>query len=328
MNRRRQVARAVFGAWDALQASPVGRVLRAIHRTVDPLIYAIWYGVEWVRTRNPRTFDEKVRYKMVRDRRPILTTISDKVAVREHVANTVGSEYLTRVYQVREDAGSIDWHDLPREFVCKVSHASGGVLLMTESADAGVPLPTYTPRGHGRLAVHPEALDTARASEILDHWLRKPYGWSGWKREWAYRNVPPRVLVEEFLCGPEGGIPADYKFYMLDGRCAFIQLDRDRYGSLERDLYTAEWEYMPVSKTKPRSGQKKPRPDRLDEMLRIAERLAAPFDFVRVDLYGLEDRVVFGELTLYPASGRGVFDPPEYGRIMGDRWTVPDRYVE
>jgi hypothetical protein len=327
LSGRKLLAARAFALLDDLRATPPGRALAAVARAVDPVVYASWYATEWLRTRNPVTFDDKVRYKMVRDRRPILTTISDKVAVRPFVAERVGERYLTEALQIVREPDEIAWEELPREFVAKVTHASGGALVVTEAADPERPLPRFTPRGHARLLVHPDALDRRRAAEIVDHWLRAPYGWSGWKREWAYRNVEPRILVEEYLRGPGGAVPADYKMYMFHGRVGFIQLDRDRYGTLSRDLYDEAWEYLPVSKTIPRSGQAKPRPERLDEMIDVAQRLSSGFDFVRVDLYALEDRIVFGELTIYPASGQGPFDPPEFGRTIGDMWEVPRRYA-
>jgi len=326
LSGRKLLAARVFKLLDAARTTPLGRAWRLAQRLVDPAVYATWYAAEWLATRRPVTFDDKVRYKMVRDRRPILTTISDKVAVRAFVADRVGDEHLTRLYQVHGAASGIRWDQLPREFVCKVTHASGGAIIVTDAAEPGQALPEYTPRGHARLVVHPDAFDSRHAERIVDQWLDTPYGWSGWKREWAYRNVPPQVLVEEFLSGPGGAIPADYKFYMFHGEVGFVQLDRDRYGRLSRDLYDVDWTYLPVSKTIPRSGQAKPRPESFDEMVAIARSLAAPFDFVRVDLYALEDRIVFGELTLYPASGKGPFDPPEYGRTIGRLWTVPERY--
>lgn len=322
-------ARAIrfFNAWDAIRDRPVGRVLRGTRDALDPLVYALWHGVNRWSTRTPATFNEKVRYKMVHDRRAVLTLFADKVEVRDFVERTLGSGYLPMSYQVVGAADAIDWDDLPAEFVCKVSHASGGTILVTASADRSNRLPDYTPSGHRRWVIHPDSFDRRRAEELLKRWLSTPYGWSGWKREWAYRNVRPRVLIEELLRDPEGGIPSDYKFYVFNGQCRFIEVHQGRFERFVVDRYTRNWEYMPFDWVGvSRSGEPKPPPSQLDDMVRIAERLGAEIDFVRADLYLLGDRIVFGELTHYPAGGTGRFDPAEYDELIGSWWEVPERY--
>lgn len=263
---------------------------------------------------------------MLHDRRPILTTLADKVAVRDVVAKRVGEEYLTRAYQVHGQVADIDWEALPTEFVAKVSHASGGAIIVTESAQVGQALPERLVPGHGRLIVHPDSFDSARAEEVLAKWLSIPYGWAGRKREWAYRHVQARVLIEELLRGSDGAIPEDYKFMMFDGVCGWIQVDVGRHGDHRRDLFTPDWERLPVDFVYPRSEAPVPVPERLGEMMSVAASLAAGHDFLRVDLYAVPGRVVFGELTAYPEAGRGTFEPPEYDRILGELWHVPRRY--
>jgi len=322
-------ARAIrfFRSWDAIRDRPVGRLLRYLRNALDPAVYALWYGVNRWSTRAPTTFNQKVRYKMIHDRRPVLTLFADKVEVRDHVERVLGPGYLPTAYQVRSAPGHVVWADLPREFVCKVSHASGGAIIVTTSADLSNRLPDYTPSGHRRWLIHPDAFDSGRAEELLRRWLETPYGWSGWKREWAYRDVKPRVLVEELLRGPEGGIPSDYKLYVFDGECRFIEVHQGRFERFVVDRYTRDWDYMPFDWAGVgRSGQPKPRPDQLDDTIRIAETLGAGIDFVRVDLYLLGHRIVFSELTHYPAGGRGRFEPAEYDASIGSWWKVPERY--
>jgi hypothetical protein len=319
-------SRIMFDAWERLRGRGLGLGLRRMRGWLDPVEYATWYAWMWLKTFRPRTFNQKIQYKMVRDRRPILKTYSDKIAVRELVARTVGPEVLTTLYQVHETAGAIDWDALPREFVVKVSHASGGGIIVTERTDPRGGLPGFMPRGHGRYVVHPDALDRERAVALLDRWLERTYGWSGWKREWGYQGIPRRVFVEEFLRGPDGTVPTDFKVYVFNGRAGFVEVVMSRFDCYVIDVYTADWEYLPVDYERPRSNAPQPPPPRLGEMLRISEQLAADTDFVRVDLYALEDRIAFGELTNYPSIGRNSFDPPHYDRIIGDWWTVPARY--
>lgn len=322
MDQRRPSER-FFRWWDTVRQRPVGRAIRFVRRVFDVFLLAFWHLQTRVSSRAPATFNQKLQHKMLHDRRPILTLFADKVAVRAYVAATAGDAYLTRAHLVADDAHTIDWEGLPREFVCKVSHASGGAIIVTEGADRTKRLPDYTPSGFARLLVHPDAFDPMRATHLLQRWLSTPYGWSGMKREWAYRDVPPRVLIEELLRGSDGGIPIDYKFYVFHGRCKFIEVARERFSHHMSDLYTREWSYLQVDFEQERTNDPQPRPQRLDEMLEIAERLAGSIDFVRVDLYALDDRVVFGEMTNYPASGKGPFDPPAFDRTIGDWWHLP-----
>jgi hypothetical protein len=322
----RSLARRLIATWDEVRDRPVGRLLRRVRDGVDPVVYGSWLVVTWLRTRRPATFNDKVKAKMLYDRRPGLSILADKVAVRDVIAERVGAAHLTTLYQVRERPEAIRWSELPREFVCKVNHASGGTIIVSDDPSAEDALPSWLAPGHGRLVVHPEGFDPARASEILGVWLDRPYGWSGWKREWAYRAVRPRVLVEEYLRGPDGSIPDDVKVFVFDGRCRVVQIDRDRHGDHRRDMMTPDWERLPVDFNHPRSDVPPERPERLDEMLRLAERLAEGHDFLRVDLFSLADRIVVGELTLYPASGDGTFEPRAYDRWLGSWWTLPDSY--
>ena len=138
--------------------------------------------------------------------------------------------------------------------------------------------------------------------------------------------MPPQVIVEEMLAGPEGSIPDDYKFFVFHGTCHFIQVDTGRFDSRTHDFFTPGWEHLDLSGGLPWADPVQDPPERLEEMIGIAEKLAAETDFVRVDLYHLPDRIVFGELTSYPAGGDSPFNPPSWDAEFGSRWTVPKRY--
>lgn len=326
MMLRRRLARWGIDAWRRVRARPIGRAARWVVRHADDLLYPVWYGMTWIGTRRPRTLNAKVRYKMVRDRRPILAVYADKVAVRDYVGDRVGEDLLPRLLQVADTPDALRWDDLPHTFACKVTHASGGTMLVMEQAQRDAGLPSGLPLGHGRVAVHPDAFDRSRAEEILSVWLDRRYGWSGWKREWAYTRVQPRILVEELLSDADGNVPADYKFFVFHGTCRFIQVDSARFGDHHRDLMTPTWDRLDVDYNYPRSARIPDAPPRLDDMLRIAETLADGEDFLRVDLYAIENRIVFGELTVYPASGHGSLRPPSFDLVLGSWWTVPPRY--
>ncbi|WP_209020830.1 ATP-grasp fold amidoligase family protein [Nocardioides sp. 1609] len=276
------------------------------------------------RTRRPRTFSEKVRYKMIRDHRALMVTLADKVAVRDHVAALVGEDVLPRALHVLDDPAALARVDLPEAFVLKPAHGSGAAVIVspTAPAEARLPEPRYA---WVYRHVRPEHAPVDHLAAIGRAWATQLYG-QGPNREWAYSRVPRRVLVEEFLAGRDDDVPDDYKFFVFHGVCHYVQLDRGRFRDRTQDFYTRAWEHLPLNGGHPWAVPPIGPPARLAEMLDLAERLGAGTDFVRVDLYALADRVVFGELTSLPAGGDSPFDPAGYDLEFGSHWQVPARY--
>lgn len=276
------------------------------------------------RTRRPTTFREKVRYKMLRDRRPLVVTFADKAAVRELVAATVGSQYLPRVAAIVDDPADLAAVRLPESYVVKPTHGSGAAVIVSPSAPAQARLPD--PR-HSWVYRHvrPEAVLLPQLQAVAAGWLAQLYG-QGPNREWVYGRVPRRIIVEEFLQARDGGVPDDYKFFVFHQRCEFIQLDAGRFGVRTQDFYDRDWRHLPLSGGPPWRDPPADRPAALDEMIELAERLGRGTDFVRVDLYDVDGRIVFGELTSFPAGGDSPFTPESFDEVFGRPWTVPRRY--
>lgn len=276
------------------------------------------------KTSRPQTFNEKVRYKMLRDRRPLVVTFADKAAVREYVAAKVGAEYLPRAYGVLEDAAQLTTLDLPDEYVVKPTHGSGAVVVVSRQAPPDTRLPEPGDAWTYR-QVRPGTFASADLARVGGEWLADAFG-GGPNQEWAYSRIPRRILVEELLTGPDGRLPADHKFFVFHGRCHYVQVVSGRFGRATEDFYRPSWERLELKGAKRAAKAPLPRPDRLSDMIELAERLGAETDFVRVDLYALPDRVVFGELTNYPAGGYAPFNPPHFDLEFGRHWTVPRRY--
>jgi hypothetical protein len=163
--------------------------------------------------------------------------------------------------------------------------------------------------------------------DIAAGWTSKLYG-RGPNDEWAYSQIPPRIIVEEKLTGPDGGIPDDYKFFVFHGTCRYVQVDTGRFDTRTQDFYDTHWQHLPLSGGPAWADPPQEAPDRLREMVAIAEHLATDTDFVRVDLYLLPERIVFGELTSYPAGGHSPFHPDNWDAVFGSHWTAPRRYLE
>ena len=176
-----------------------------------------------------------------------------------------------------------------------------------------------------RYCVTKDELDVEELQRTCRTWLVRNYGRE--RREWAYLGVPPRLLVEGYLRGPDGTGPAEYKFWVVHGRVQLIAVIVDRFTDLQLVYMDRDWNPAGVEGVHSRPGQRAvPAPARLAEMLRMAEALAAPVDMVRVDLYDLGARAVVGELTNYPSSGRQPFEPESFDLELGRTWTVPARY--
>ncbi len=169
------------------------------------------------------TFNDKILYKMLRDHRPLLTTFADKVAARGHVADRLGDDVLPKLLAVTATPAELPRLGLPEHFALKASHASGGVVLVSDTADPDALLPdpdTYWPR----VSVRPENLDWDELVRVCEAWLARLYG-GGPYREWAYVDIPRRILVEELLRDAGGGVPVDYKFFVFNGTCRLAQVD-------------------------------------------------------------------------------------------------------
>src|SRR5712691_7235568 len=172
----------------------------------------------------PTTYNEKVRYRMATDRRRILATFADRVAARDYVRERVGESILTRVYAITSSPETLSRADLPREFVLKVTHGSGGMIIVAGHAPRAQRLPR-PPVGWQRLHVHPDNLDWEHLVDLSRHWLGLRYEPS----EWAYSKAKPRVIIEEHLVS-DGTTPPDYKFLVFDGRVRVIWVDQDQIG--------------------------------------------------------------------------------------------------
>jgi len=266
---------------------------------------------------------------MARDRRPILTLFADKLAVRDYVTEHVGDHVLTSLLAAASEADHIDWASLPREFVTKVTHGSGGVVVVSEKADRSLRLPTDLKNlGWNRFLVHPDSLDYPTLTRIVNTWLRMSFNQHKLValREWAYRDIPRRVIVEEYVHSGST-IPSQLLVSCFHGRAEELIVDggADIFspGTTMRFLRhesEAAGAHLGLSS------------DSLNEVLRMSAVLAAPVDFVRVDWRIADRGFVFGELTNYPAAGklglRGhpLHSPQELEFVLGALWNVPTAY--
>ena len=251
---------------------------------------------EYPRLVRPRTFNERILRRKVFDRRPILTQLTDKYAVRHYVAQRLGPEILPAVYSVNIDPTAIPFAALPQRFVVKPTHGSGWVRIVQDKS----------------------VLDVQELINTCHHWLASSY--YSRTRERHYRKITPRIMVEEFIDDGSGSAPMDYKFFTFHGKVHLIQIDGFRFTHHRCALYDREWRDTGARVQLDPFEEPIRKPPNLALMLQTAEKLGAELDFVRVDLYDVGSRIYFGEMTATPGGGFARFNPPTMDEHLGSLW--------
>lgn len=254
----------------------------------------------WPNFRAPRRFSEKVWSRMLHERDPKLTILSDKLTVRNYVAEKVGREYLIPLLWQGTSPERIPFDNLPCRFVIKTNHGCGYNIIVYDKSK----------------------LDQDGARKQLKKWLKQNFARDTYLGiAWGYKNITPAIMVETFL-GQGNRVPVDYKFYCFSGRVELITLHFDRFGvhrtrSYDRNFQPHEFRYD----FDQWDGEFQC-PHNFEEMVRIAEVLASEFDFIRVDMYSVDSRVYFSELTPYPGGVATKFLPERQDYILGTKWTA------
>lgn len=271
-------------------------------KTYTKLMYYLWKGNK-LNLFEPTLFSEKIQWLKLYDRKPEYTQYVDKALVKEHVASLIGEQYIIPTIKVWDKVKDIDWDILPDKFVLKTTHGGGnsGVIVVKEK----------------------KILNKQAAIEKLYKSMKQDIYAD--LREWPYKNVSRRILAEVYMedvnAYPEGSSLSDYKFYCFNGEPKYCQVIRNRDTNETIDFYDMDWvhqEFVGLNPVAKNGKTSVPRPKRLNEMVGICRTLSKIAPFIRVDLYDINDRIYFGEITFYPNSGLGTFTPQKWDRILGD----------
>lgn len=291
------------------------RLSRYCRRLLPDKCYLKWqwkremgYVFDWD---NPRTVNEKMMWLKLNDRQPLFTTLVDKVEVKSWIMNNYGSEMLIPTYRVYDSADQINLEELPNEFVIKCNHDSGTVFICKDKAN-GVFLDKH---------MHRQSFDD------IQKYLKKRLKHSFYKdaREWPYKNVIPKIIVEKLMTKKDGSLPNDYKLFFINDEFQFVYVSFDRAGVNDRCIYDREWKRLPFVWVKPydyRDGINSSdveRPASFQEMLDFGKAVAKPFKCVRVDLYDVDGKMYFGEITPFHSAGYARFYPNEYDLFYGEK---------
>ena len=246
----------------------------------------------------PKTFNEKIQWLKLNDRNPLYIKLSDKVEVRDYVKKKVSRDILIRQIRVYSSVNNIKWEDLPEQFVLKAAHGSGWNIICENKNE----------------------LNWNEMLRKLSYWLNRNYYFYG--REWNYRDVPKKIVCEEFLNSDDGNDLLDYKIFCFNGKPTYIQVDIDRFSDHKRNFYSPEWKSLNFSVLYNQFLNKIEKPLTLNKMLEVATLLSEGIPFVRVDLYSVKNKVYFGEMTFYPGNGLEPFYPAEVNIEFGNKLDI------
>lgn len=246
---------------------------------------------------NPKTYNEKMQWLKLYNRKAEYTMMVDKFKVRDYIEKKIGKEYLIPLLGVWDNPDDIDFETLPNQFVLKCNHNSGlGMCICKDK----------------------KKLDIAKVKEELKKGLRQNYYLIG--REWPYKNVTRKVICEKFM--KEEGIDdlRDFKFYCFDGKVKMLGIysDRNSQCHTKADFFDRDFNWLNLKWGYLNAENPPKKPFKFEEMIKIAEKLSEDIPVVRVDLYLCGERIYFGELTFFDGSGFDKIEPAEWDLKMGD----------
>ena len=246
--------------------------------------------------KDPQTFNEKLQWLKLYDRKPEYSTMVDKAAAKEYVAQRIGQEYIIPTLGVWERFDDIDFDRLPEKFVLKCTHDSGGLVICRDRSK----------------------FDMAAAREKIERSLKRNYYLI--HREWPYKGVPRRVLAEQYMEDKDGRQLVDYKFYCFGGEPKFLYVScgLEHHETASISFLTLDWQFAPYERLDYKPLKQLPRkPENFDRMVEIARQLSAGMDFLRVDLYEINGKVYFSELTFSPGAGYTPLKDPKHELEIG-----------
>lgn len=260
--------------------------------------------------KDPQTFNEKLQWLKLYNRNPEYTKLVDKCDVKFYVAEKIGEEYIIPTLGVWDSVEEIDFDVLPDQFVLKCTHDSGGLVICRNKS----------------------SFDIENAKAILNKAFKNEFYYD--YREWPYKNVRHRIMAEVYMedsqsedaSAPKGLV--DYKFYCFNGEPRFLYVSKglEDHSTAAISFLTLDWQFAPYVRSDFATFKKlPPKPVTFEHMLEISRMLSAGIDFVRVDLYEIEGKVFFSELTFFPCAGLMVFQDPAHDREVGNMLKLTEK---
>ncbi len=259
----------------------------------------VGYKMDW---KNPKTFNQKIQWLKVYNKKEEYTQMVDKAEAKKYVAERIGEEYIVPTLGVYNKFDDINFEEMPQRFVIKCTHDSGGLVIVRDKA----------------------SFDKVKAKKKIEKALKvNPYTVD---REWPYKNVKPRIIVEQYLEDSKTSELRDYKFFCFNGEVKALFIASDRYKEGEEtkfDFFDAEYNHLPFTNGHPNASVVPEKPQQFELMKELAKELSKGIPHVRVDFYEVDGKVYFGELTFSHWSGMTSFDPIEWDYKFGEWIDLP-----
>lgn len=264
-------------------------------------IYYICTGTN-INLSEPKSFNEKLQWLKLYDRKPVYSTMVDKHEAKKYVAERIGEEYIIPTLGVWERFDDIDFTKLPNQFVLKCTHDSGGLVIVRDKNN----------------------LDLKKSKKKIEKSLKRNYYVQG--REWPYKDVKPRILAEQYMENENSQCLRDYKFYCFEGEPKFLYISEglENHATAKISFLTCDWQFAPYQRSDYKPFESlPPKPEKFNEMLFAANKLSEGHPFLRVDLYEIDGHIYFSELTFYPCGGFMPFRNPEHDIEIGEMLHLP-----
>lgn len=250
----------------------------------------------WINWKNPQTYNEKLQWLKLHNKKAEYARMVDKYEAKQYVAELIGEEYIIPTLDIYNSVDEIDFDALPNQFVMKCTHDSGGIVICNDK----------------------HSLDRDAAKKRMAQGLKKNYYY--YNREWPYKYVKPRIIVEQYMVDESGYELKDYKFFCFDGepKALFIATDRGRKDEETKfDFFDMDFNHLPIMNGHPNSSRPIACPAGFEKMKELAAKLSQGQPHLRVDFYDINGRIYFGELTFYHWSGLTPFNPEEWDYTFG-----------
>lgn len=255
--------------------------------------------------KNPQTFSEKIQWLKLYNRNPHYTLLVDKVKVKDYVKSVIGEDYIIPTLGIWDSFDEIDWEALPNSFVLKTSGGGGstGVVICNNKDELD------------RMAVQ------RRLERSLHNNIYKQY------KEWPYKDVLPKILAEKLIKPSNGADLMDYKFFCFNGEPYYCQVISGRKDVMSIDFFDKNWTHQDFHEPKnfPFAKARPCKPINYELMWKLAKELSQGIPFVRIDFYNVDGKIYFGEITFFPTSGLGGFEPDSWDLKFGQLIKLPSK---
>ena len=252
--------------------------------------------------KNPKTFNEKLQWLKLHDRKEIYTTMVDKYEAKKYVASIIGEEYIIPTLGVYDSFDDIDFSKLPNQFVIKCTHDSGGLVIVKEK----------------------NKLNIKEARKKINRSLKNNFYYNG--REWPYKNVKPRIIIEKYMEDKNNDSRRDYKFFCFNGKpkIMYISEGLENHQTASMSFFDMNFDLTDCKRKDYKLlNSNIEKPITFEKMKKLACKLSLDIPHIRVDFYEIDGKVYFGELTFFTCSGFIPFENEEWDGKLGDMIELP-----